>query len=113
MEAANNAGHVRRLFQLIRAIDPRKPPVSEASNDKQGTIITNKEERLDRWAEYSEEQFKWSPSTVSLDLLELWAVNLDPPPSSDARECISSLKLHPASGPDDLLPALFKDEGVR
>ena len=114
MEAANNAGNVRRLFQLIRATGPQKSSVSETIKDKLGTIITNKEERLDRWAEYFEEQFNWSPSTGSLDLqtmAEPWAVNLDPPSLSEIRECISSLKRHRAPGPDNLPPALFKDGG--
>ena len=82
MEPANNAGNVRRLFQLIRTTGPQKSPVSETIKDKLETIIANKEERLDRWIEYFEEQFNWSPSAGSLDLqtmAEPWAVNVDPP----------------------------------
>ena len=68
MESANNAGSVRRLFQLIRATGPRKSSVSETTNDKLGTFITNKEGRFDQWAEYFGDHFNWSPSTDSLDL---------------------------------------------
>ena len=99
---ANNTGNVRRLFQLIRTSGPGKSSVSETIKDKLGNIITNKEERLDQWAEYFDEQFNWSPSTSSLDLqtmAEPWAVNLDPPSLSEIRECISSLKL--------LVPMIF------
>ena len=115
METANNAGNVRRLFQLIRATGPQKPSVSETIKDKQGTIITNQEERLDRWTEYFEEQFNLSPSTVSLDLhtvAEPLAVDLYPTSLSEVRECSSSLKSHRAPGPDNLPPALFKDGAI-
>ena len=105
METANNAGNVRRLFQLIRATGPRKASVSKTIKNKLGTIITNKEERLDRWAEYFEEQCNWSPSTGVLDLqtvVEPWAVNLDSPTLSEIRECICSLKRHREPGPNVL-----------
>ncbi|KER28898.1 LOW QUALITY PROTEIN: hypothetical protein T265_13493, partial [Opisthorchis viverrini] len=48
MEEAQKAGNARRLFQLIRATGPRKPPVSESIKHQNGTTISNKEERLDR-----------------------------------------------------------------
>ncbi|GAA49448.1 ATP-binding cassette transporter [Clonorchis sinensis] len=47
MEETQKAGNARRLFQLIRATGPRKPPVSETIKDRNGTTISNKEERLD------------------------------------------------------------------
>ena len=55
MEAANNAGNLRRLFQLIRTIGLRKLTVSETIIDGQGVLSSNKEKRLDRWAEHFEE----------------------------------------------------------
>ncbi|GAA54902.1 ATP-binding cassette transporter, partial [Clonorchis sinensis] len=51
MEEAQKAGNTRRLFQLIRATGTRKPFVSENIKDRNGVTISNKEERLDRWAE--------------------------------------------------------------
>ncbi|GAA54238.1 ATP-binding cassette transporter [Clonorchis sinensis] len=68
MEAAQKAGNIRRLFQLFRSSGPRRPPASETIKHQNGTTISNKEERLDRWAEYFEQQLSghqlaliWSP----------------------------------------------------
>ncbi|GAA57294.1 COBW domain-containing protein 1 [Clonorchis sinensis] len=63
MEDAKNAGNVRRLFHLIRSTGPRKPLVSETIRDQNGSLICNKAERLDRWAQYFEQQFSWPPAT--------------------------------------------------
>ncbi|GAA54754.1 ATP-binding cassette transporter [Clonorchis sinensis] len=57
MEEAQKSGNARRLFQLIRATGPRKPPVSETIKDRNGVNISNKEERLEQWAEYLEQQY--------------------------------------------------------
>ncbi|GAA57075.1 sin3 histone deacetylase corepressor complex component SDS3, partial [Clonorchis sinensis] len=51
MEDAKNAGNVRKLFHLIRSIGPRKPLASEIIRDQNGSLIYNKAERLDRWAQ--------------------------------------------------------------
>ncbi|KER25680.1 hypothetical protein T265_06915 [Opisthorchis viverrini] len=48
-ESGVKAGNAQRLFQLIRAAGPRKPPVSETIKHQNGTTISNKEERLDRF----------------------------------------------------------------
>ncbi|GAA54801.1 E3 ubiquitin-protein ligase KCMF1, partial [Clonorchis sinensis] len=46
MEEDQKSGNARRLFQLIRATGPRKPPVSETIKDRNGVTISNKEERV-------------------------------------------------------------------
>ncbi|KER31187.1 hypothetical protein T265_02512 [Opisthorchis viverrini] len=114
MEEAQKAGNTRRLFQLIRATGPRKPPVSETIKHQNGTTISNKEECLDRWAEYFEQQLSWPQADTHLGPkreVEPWTVNVEPPTASEVYDCICSLKRHRAPGPDDLLPALFKDGG--
>ncbi|KER30225.1 LOW QUALITY PROTEIN: hypothetical protein T265_13208 [Opisthorchis viverrini] len=67
MEDAQKAGNARRLFQLIRAAGTRKPPVSETIKHQNGTTISSKEERLDRWAEYFEQQLSCSPAGTHLE----------------------------------------------
>ncbi|GAA53681.1 zinc finger protein 341 [Clonorchis sinensis] len=115
MEEAQKSGNARRLFQLIRATGPRKPPVSETIKDRNGVTISNKEERLDRWAEYFEQQLSWPPAGAHLEPtgdVEPWAVNVEPPTASEVYDCICSLKRHRASGPDDLPPALLDFQGT-
>ncbi|GAA55142.1 ATP-binding cassette transporter [Clonorchis sinensis] len=65
LEDAKNAGNVRRLFHLIRSTGPRKPLVSEIIRDQNGSLMCNKGERLDRWAQYFERQFSWPPATFN------------------------------------------------
>ncbi|GAA55687.1 ATP-binding cassette transporter [Clonorchis sinensis] len=57
MGDAKNAGNVRKLFHLIRSTGPRKPLVSEIIRDQSGSLICSKAKRLDRWAQYFEQQF--------------------------------------------------------
>ncbi|GAA47265.1 anoctamin-1, partial [Clonorchis sinensis] len=44
IEEPQESGNARKLFQLIRATGPRKPPVSETIKDRNGVTILNKEE---------------------------------------------------------------------
>ncbi|GAA49864.1 CDP-diacylglycerol--inositol 3-phosphatidyltransferase [Clonorchis sinensis] len=97
MEYAKNAGNVRKLFHLIRSTGPRKPLVSEIIRDQNGSLICNKAERMDRWAQYFEEQFSWPPATSNPETwpsTERWTVNMEPPSVSEVSECISLLKRH-------------------
>ena len=114
MEKAHQAGNSRKLFQLIRSTGPRKPGVSEVINNRNGDLITNKEERLDRWAEHFQEQFSWPSTTKGLDFssgTEPWTVDQEPPTSSEIREHLVAMKRHRAAGPDDISPSLLKDGG--
>ncbi|KER29920.1 hypothetical protein T265_03512 [Opisthorchis viverrini] len=86
MEEAHKASKARRLFELIRATGPRKPPVSESIKHQNGTTISNKEERLGRWAEYFVQQQSWPPAGTHLEPtneVEPWTVNVEPPTASE------------------------------
>ncbi|KER27332.1 LOW QUALITY PROTEIN: hypothetical protein T265_13817 [Opisthorchis viverrini] len=109
MEQAQKAGNARGLLPLICATGPRKPPVSETIKHQDGTTVSNKEERLDRWTEYFEQQL--STHLEPTGEVELWTVNVESPTASEVYECKCSLRHHRAPGPDDLPPALFKDGG--
>ncbi|GAA50900.1 hypothetical protein CLF_105199 [Clonorchis sinensis] len=63
MEDAKNAGNVRKLSHLVRSTDPRKPLVIEIIRDQSGSLICSNAERLDRWAQYFEQQFIRTPAT--------------------------------------------------
>ncbi|KER22889.1 hypothetical protein T265_14756, partial [Opisthorchis viverrini] len=107
MKDAKNAGNVRKLFHLIRSTGPRKPLVSEVIRGKNGS----KAERLDRWAQYFEQQFSWPSATSTPETwpsTERWTVNMEPPLVSELSECISLLKRHRAAGPDDLSTCSFQ-----
>ncbi|KER23792.1 hypothetical protein T265_08413 [Opisthorchis viverrini] len=46
MEEAQKAGNARRLFQLIRAIGPRKTTFSSACSDEKRVVLVEKSENL-------------------------------------------------------------------
>ena len=112
---AFQSSNSHKLFHLIRTTGPKKATVSETISESDGAPIYNKERRLSRWAEHFEEQFSWPAASTQLPMIipqsETWSVNLDPPSVAEVRRCISALKRHRAAGPDDLMPALFKDGG--
>ena len=115
MEKAQACGNIRRLFQLIRTTGPKSNPVSESIKEKNGTLVHNKSRRLGRWAEYFKDQFSWPLATIRLPQCEPvitpWDVKLDPPTLDEVRDSIRALKRFKAPGPDNLVPALFKDAG--
>ncbi|GAA53970.1 hypothetical protein CLF_111774 [Clonorchis sinensis] len=58
--------------QLIRATRPPKPPVSETIKDRKGVTVSNKEEHIDRWAEYFEQKLAWSTAGTHLEPTEMF-----------------------------------------
>ncbi|GAA57019.1 transcriptional regulator ATRX [Clonorchis sinensis] len=86
MEEARKVGNARRLFQLVHGTGPRKPLVGETMKGRNGVNTSNKEERLDQWAEYFEQQLSWRPSGTHLeptDVVEILSQRL-----SDLFYCI-------------------------
>ncbi|CAH8656790.1 unnamed protein product [Schistosoma margrebowiei] len=113
LEAAAASGNYRKLFQLIRATGSKKSGVSETICEDDGMPITNIHRRLGRWAEFFEGQFNWPAApaaSVGLSYLP-WPVTIDPPNEAEVRKEPQLLKRYKSPGPDDLPPALFKDDG--
>ncbi|KAA3672836.1 uncharacterized protein DEA37_0013559, partial [Paragonimus westermani] len=116
MEMAFASGNTGELFRLIRATGPRRPSISEAISETDGTLVYNKPRWLERWVEHIEGQFNWPPASTALPPQTCnvvpWSVDLElPPTETEVRNCIAAVKYNEAAGPDDLVPALFK-EGV-
>nr|CAH8864878.1 unnamed protein product [Trichobilharzia regenti] len=57
MEKASAIGNTRQLFRLIRETGGRRQIISETISEKNGTIISSQDRRLERWKEQYEEQF--------------------------------------------------------
>ncbi|KER24566.1 hypothetical protein T265_07798 [Opisthorchis viverrini] len=112
LEEEENAGIVRRLFHLTCWTGSLRPVVSETFRDQNGSLISSKVERLNRWAQYFGQHFTWPPNTSKPDYrptTERITMNIEPHSASEKFECISPLNRHRAPGPDDLPSALFKD----
>ncbi|GAA54952.1 slbp-P1-related protein [Clonorchis sinensis] len=60
---------MQRMLEMCAAVPfdsfdwSSKPLVSEIIRDQNGSLICSKAERLDRWAQYFEQQFSWPPAT--------------------------------------------------
>ncbi|CAI2729572.1 unnamed protein product [Schistosoma spindalis] len=113
MEAAAASDNFRKLFQLIRLTDNKKSGVNETICVGDGMPIINFSRRLRRWAECPEEQFNWSGASVTSIRLSCppWPVTTDPSNEAEFRKQLQLLKRHKSPGPNDLSPALFRDDG--
>ncbi|GAA54945.1 hypothetical protein CLF_106171 [Clonorchis sinensis] len=72
--------------ESFRTSVPKKPSVSETTKDGNGMTISDKQERLSRWAEYFEQQLSCPPAATHLEPtgdLEPWTVNVEPPTASE------------------------------
>ncbi|GAA49395.1 hypothetical protein CLF_103004 [Clonorchis sinensis] len=58
------------LALTLDSLGIEEPLVSETIRDRKGVTISNKEERLDRWAEYFEQQLSWTPAGTHLEPTE-------------------------------------------
>ncbi|GAA48060.1 trimeric intracellular cation channel type B-A [Clonorchis sinensis] len=76
---AKEMEEARRSLELIPESGPWIPPVSETIKHRNGMTILSKEERLEPWAEYFEQQLSWPPASTHLETtvdVEPWKVNV-------------------------------------
>ncbi|GAA36586.2 SKI family transcriptional corepressor 2 [Clonorchis sinensis] len=84
-EEVQNAGNVHKLFHLILSAGHRKLLLREILRNRNGSLISNRPERLDRWARCFEKQFCWPPDTSnpkSWRSTEIWSSQTMSPSSS-------------------------------
>ncbi|CAH8657151.1 unnamed protein product [Dicrocoelium dendriticum] len=115
MELASLCGNTRQLFHLLRVTEGVRSGISETICEEDGTLITNLQRRLERWAEHFGSQFCWPPApsaTSGALALAEWSTPTDPPSSQEIEQELRHLKRYKAPGPDGLHPALFKDGGA-
>ncbi|KER23545.1 hypothetical protein T265_14622, partial [Opisthorchis viverrini] len=107
--------YVRKAIgkHVVPSTDPRQP-VSEIIKEQTSPIKSSRAGRLERWAQYSIQQFIWPPASLDTEFrpsIERWTVKMEPPSASEVSEYISPLKRRRSPGPGDLPPALFTDGG--
>ncbi|CAH8590969.1 unnamed protein product [Dicrocoelium dendriticum] len=112
MELASLCGNTRKLFHLIRVTEGVRSGISETICEEDGTLITNLQRRLERWAEHFGSQFSWPPATSATSDARAEAelsTPTDPPSSQEIEQELRHMKRYKAPGPDGLPPAPFKD----
>ena len=57
METPIASGNIRKLFDLIQENGGKKAKVSETIEETDGSLIVNQNRRVERWAEFYEDQF--------------------------------------------------------
>ena len=116
METAIASGNIGKLFDLIWKTGGKKAKVSETIEETDGSLIVNQNRRMERWAEFYEDQFSRlshapvdtrtsCPQTIS-------NVPMAPPCEGEVRCANKRSQRNKAAGPDELPPALFKDGGA-
>ncbi|CAH8829913.1 unnamed protein product [Trichobilharzia szidati] len=114
MEKASATGNTRQLFSPNRETGDKRQMISETVSEKNGTIISSQDRRLERWKEHFEEQFNWPTTTLNLPsihhLLE-WDINTGPPSLNEVTKAVASLTRGKAAGPGGMTPEVFKDGG--
>ncbi|CAH8870025.1 unnamed protein product, partial [Trichobilharzia szidati] len=85
--------------------------VSETISEKNGTIISSQDRRLERWKEHYENQFNWPTATLNLPNIQHlpeWDIDTGPPSLTEVTKAVTNLKQGKAAGPDGLTPEVFK-----
>ena len=116
VESARNKGDARKFFSLIRDLVGGKAAVSETIMDKNGTIISDKSKRLERWKEYYADLLNKPPPVVpDVELVAAAeranahpTINCSPPTALEIRSAIKALKNGKAAGPDGLPAEFYK-----
>nr|CAH8822387.1 unnamed protein product [Trichobilharzia regenti] len=114
MEKASRIGNTRQLFRLIRETGGRRQIISETISEKNGTIISSQDRRLERWKEHYEEQFNLPTATLNLPNIQHlpeWDIDTGPPSLTEVTKAVTNLKLGKAAGPDGMTPEVFKYGG--
>jgi endonuclease/exonuclease/phosphatase family metal-dependent hydrolase len=109
---------VRKFYKKVKAMqsnDGFKPRTS-VCKDKNGNLITDTTQILERWSEYFKEHLDGcnppEQNVVTSDPIPLTESENEPPPTSDEIACaIKSLKNNKSPGTDGLPAELFKCAG--
>ncbi|KER33535.1 hypothetical protein T265_00645 [Opisthorchis viverrini] len=105
--------HFNRPASMIRSTSPRKATVSEMISEQEGSLIHSQRRQLERWAEYFEGQFSWSPATQTVEITHTGEqnVNLDRL-SEEIKYELSVLKREEVPRPEDLYSALSNESRI-
>ncbi|XP_055626490.1 LINE-1 retrotransposable element ORF2 protein isoform X1 [Toxorhynchites rutilus septentrionalis] len=113
MELLYRSRESRKFFKKLNASHKGFVPRAEMCRNKEGGILTNEREVIERWRQHYDEHLN-SAQTGDLDGVEevyTGAMNNDdvpPPTMGEVKEAINQLKNHKAAGKDGLVAELFK-----
>jgi hypothetical protein len=105
--------HNQLLYKKVKALQPRENRVLQVIKDKTGKSLMQKEEILERWAEYVEELYEDKTRTEADmgDLVnEVYTIS-----ENEIREVISELPKGKACGEDNIpieLLQCLEEEGI-
>ena len=119
MDKAACAGDYRTFFEISKKHTNRSGIVTDTICDVNGKIITELDQRLERWRTHFEDLLNSEPPPNPITSNELgWegAYNADddnsPPTLDEITRAVKSLKSNRSAGADGLPPEVFKNGGL-
>ena len=111
IEKHNSAGNAREMYRLAKSLTSKGNGnrFTQPSTDKNGDVITSKEQQLDSWASFLEEKFKALPNEADVIIPEasssesITDLSLD-----EVKDCVKHLKSNKACGPDTIPVEQYK-----
>jgi predicted site-specific integrase-resolvase len=103
----NRNKDTRKMYKDVRNLSNQPFAVTLVCKDKDGNILSERKQRLERWQQYFKELLNPEIERInSREILENSINNLeqDEPTNEKINKIIKNMKSNKAAGPDDILP---------
>lgn len=117
-QEAEREGDIRELYKITKTLSNRKTKQQKPVKNREGNLIIEEAEQLERWREHFEEILNQHSDTQTIDVEDssLETVNqnisVDPPTKQEIVKAVRELKNGKAPGNDNLPPEVFKQDPI-
>ena len=116
IELANEKGHTREMYRLIRTLGGCKKYTSETIKDSSGQRISDTRKIMERWAEHFVELLKADNSSTPLPKrftppVVFAEIDTEAPTKNEITHALRELQNRRAGGCDGIPPELYKEGG--
>lgn len=104
-EEAAGKNNLKELYMTTKKLTGKFRRSNTQIRDKQGRLLTTKEEQLQRWNEHFKELLNRPPPVYEVEIppaTHILEVSCAPPTRTEVKKAITSLKRGKAAGPDDI-----------
>lgn len=104
-EEAAGKNNIKELYMTTKKLAGKFRQTNTQIRDKQGRLLTTKEEQHRRWTEHFKELLNRQPPAQKVEIppaTHTLDINCGPPTRSEVRKAIKELRRGKAAGPDDI-----------